>query len=83
MHKERETFAYKNYAAGRIRGYNAEIDKKVGLGMLDEERVNILKDEFSGKMDNFIQKWSEAGDKWVKDRISELSSKEVEPEDDF
>jgi hypothetical protein len=83
LHKERETCAYKNYAAGRIMGYNAEIDKKVRLGLLDEKQANIMKDEFSRKMESFIQKWSEAGDKWVKERLAELCSKEAEPEEDF
>jgi hypothetical protein len=75
MHKETENCAYKNYAAGRIRGYNAEIDKKVILGLLDEEQANKMKDEFSGKMDGFIQKWYEAGNKWLKERLAELSLK--------
>jgi hypothetical protein len=83
VHKERETCAYKNYAARRIWGYNAEVDIKVKSGLLDEEQANKMKDEFSGKMDSFIQKWSEAGDKWVKEKLAELHSKETEPEDDF
>jgi len=83
MHKETENGAYKNYAAGRITGYNAEIDRKVKLGLLDEKQANIMKDEFSCKMESFIQKWSEAGDKWVKEKLAELCSKKAEPEDDF
>ncbi|OGM11681.1 hypothetical protein A2Z22_02005 [Candidatus Woesebacteria bacterium RBG_16_34_12] len=83
LHKETETFAFKNYSTGRITGYNAEIDKKVRLGQLDEERANKMKEEFSGKMDGFIQKWSEAGDKWLKEKLAELCFKEVELEDDF
>jgi hypothetical protein len=83
MHKERKTCAYKNYAAGRVRGYNAELDGKVRLGLLEEGQANELKAEFSGKMESFILKWSEAGDKWVKERLAELSLKEAEPEDDF
>lgn len=83
MHKETENGAYKNYAAGRIRGYNAEIDKKVILGLLDEEQANKMKEEFSRKMESFIHKWSEAGDKWLKERLTELSLKEAEPEEDF
>jgi len=83
LHKERENCAYENYAAGRITGYNAEIDGKVRLGLLDEKQANIMKDEFSGKMGSFIQKWSEAGDRWVKERLAELGSKKAEPEDDF
>jgi hypothetical protein len=83
MHKETENGAYKNYAAGRITGYNAEIDKKVSIGILDEEQANKMKDEFSCKMESFIQKWSEAGDKWVKERLAELGSKKAAPEEDF
>jgi hypothetical protein len=83
MHKERETCAYKIYAAGRITGYNAEIDRKVRLGLLDEEQATKMKEEFSGKMDSFIQRWSEAGDKWVKERLAESGSKQAEPEEDF
>jgi hypothetical protein len=83
MQKERETCAYKIYAAGRVRGYNAEIDGNVRIGLLDEGQVNKMKDEFSGKMESFIQKWSEAGDKWVKEWLAELGSKKAEPEEDF
>ncbi|GFO97488.1 hypothetical protein ig2599ANME_1692 [groundwater metagenome] len=83
MHKETENGAYKNYTAGRIVGYNAEIDRKVRLGLLDEEQADKMKEEFSGKMDSFIHKWSEAGDKWLKERLAELSLKEAEPEEDF
>jgi hypothetical protein len=83
MHKERETCAFKIYAAGRITGYNAEIDRKVRLGMLDEKQANKMKDEFSYKMESLIQKWSEAGDKWVKERLAELCSKKTKPEEDF
>jgi hypothetical protein len=83
MRKEREDDAYKNYAAGRVRGYNAEIDGKVRIGLLDEEQASKMKDEFSGKMVSFIQKWSEAGDKWVKEKLAELGSKKAEPEEDF
>jgi hypothetical protein len=83
MHKAREDEAYKNYAAGKIGGYNAELDGKVRLGLLEEGQANKLKEEFSGKMESFIQKWSEAGDKWVKERLAELDSTEAEPEEDF
>jgi len=85
MHKEIENGAYKNYTAGRIMGYNVEIDKKMSLGLLDEEQANKMKEEFSGKMDSFIHKWSEAGDKWLKEKLTELHSikKDIEPEDDF
>ena len=83
MHKEREDDAYKNYSTGRITGYNAELDGKVRLGLLDEGQANKMKKDFSCKMDGFIQKWSEVGDKWVKERLAELSSKKAEPEEDF
>lgn len=78
IHKETENCAYKNYAAGRIRDYNAEIDRKVRLGLLDEEQANKMKEELSEKMERFIHKWSEAGDKWLKERLGELSLKEAE-----
>lgn len=81
--KETEYRAYKNYAAGRIMGYNAEIDRKVRLGLLEEREGNKMKEEFSFKMGSFIQKWSEAGEKWLKEELAELSSKETEHEDDF
>ena len=83
LRKEREDEAYKNYAAGRVRGYTAELDGKVRLGQLEEEQANKMKDEFSSKMESFIHKWSETGDKWVKERLAELGSKRVEPEDDI
>jgi hypothetical protein len=83
IHKETENGAYKNYAAGRIRVYNIEIDNKVSLGLLDEERANKMKEEFSRKMESFIHKWSEAGDKWLKERRAELILKEAEPEYDI
>jgi len=83
MRTERENRAYKNYAAGRIMGYCAEIDKKVKLGLLDEQQANKMKEEFSGKMDGFMQKWFEAGDKWLKEKLAELHSTKAEPEDDF
>jgi hypothetical protein len=85
MHKETENGAYKNYVAGRIMGYNAEIDKEVRLGLLDEEQANKMKEEFSRKMECFIHKWSEAGDKWLKEKLKELHStkEDDEPEDDF
>ncbi|MBU4223351.1 MAG: hypothetical protein KKA10_17310 [Euryarchaeota archaeon] len=75
--------AYKNYTAGRIIGCNAEIDKKVNLGLLDEKQADKMKEEFSSKMGFFIHKWSEAGDKWLKERLAELSPKEAELEHDF
>jgi hypothetical protein len=61
--------AFKYYATREISAY----DNKVSLGLLDEEQANKMKDEFSRKMDGFIQKWYEAGDKWLKERLAELS----------
>jgi len=83
MHKEAENHAFKDYAGGRIMGYNAKIDKKVMSGRLNEEQADKMKEEFSGKMYIFIQRWSEAGDKWFKEKFSELHSKEEpEPKED-
>ena len=76
--KETENGAYKNYAAGRITGYNAEIDKKVSSGLLDEERANKMKEEISRKIDILIQMWSEAGEKRLKEKIAELFSTKEE-----
>ena len=85
MHKDTENGAYKNYVTGRIMGYNAEIDRKVSLGLLDEEQANKMKEEFSRHMESFIHKWSEAGDKWLKEKLAESRStkEEAEPEEDF
>ena len=41
-----------------------------------------IKWEFSRKMESFIHKWSEAGDKWLKERLGELSLKEAEEDFD-
>ncbi len=75
--------AFKYYTTGGISAYNVEIDKKVSLGLLDEERANKMKEEFSRKIDILIQMWSEAGEKRLKEKLSELCSKEVEHEEDF
>ncbi len=85
LHKETNNSAYKNYAAGRIMGYDVEIDRKVRSGMLDEEQANKMKKEFSCKMESFIHKWSEAGDKWLKEKLTELHStkKDIVPEEYF
>ncbi len=85
IRKETENDAYKKYTAGRITGYNAEIYKKVSLGLLDEGQANRMKEEFSGKMESFTHKWSEAGDKWLREKLTELHStiKDIEPEEDF
>lgn len=84
MHKESEDRAFTDYATGRITAYNAEIEKKVRFGMLDEEQACKMKEEFSSKMEIFIHKWSETGDKWLKEKLAKPRSKEeAEPEDDF
>jgi hypothetical protein len=85
MHKESENHAFADYATGRKTAYNAEIDKKVRLGLLDEEQALKMKKEFSRKMDIFFQKWSESGDKWLKEKLAELHStkEEAEPEKDY
>lgn len=76
--------AFKYYATRGISAYNAEIDKKVTSGLLDEERANKMKEEFSCKIDILIQMWSEAGEKRLKEKLSELcSTKEVEHKEDF
>lgn len=81
----RKKIAFKYYATRGISDYNAEIDKKVILGLLDLEIAIKMKDEFSLKIDILIQMWSEAGEKRLKEQLSELcSTKEgAEPEDDF
>ncbi len=85
MHKESEDHAFTVFATGRITAYNAEIDKKVRLGLLDEEQAIKMKKEFSCKMDIFYQKWSESGNKWLKEKLAELRStkEEAEPEKDY
>ncbi|MDD5615727.1 MAG: hypothetical protein PHH85_05945 [Candidatus Methanoperedens sp.] len=74
----KKRIAFKNYAAGMISAYNAEIEKKVGSGLLDEENADNMKEEFSHKMDIFIQMWSEAGEKRLKEKIEELLSTKEE-----
>ena len=75
--------AFKYYATREISAYNVEIDKKVSLGLLDEERAIKMKEEFSRKIDKLIQMWSEAGEKRLKEKLEELCSIEAEPEEDF
>jgi hypothetical protein len=77
--------AFKYYATREISAYNAEIDKKVGLGLLDEERANKIKEEFSRKIDILIQMWSEAAEKKLKEKLAELCStkEDAKPEEDF
>ena len=74
----KKRIAFKNYATGMISAYNAEIEKKVGYGLLDEENADNMKEEFSHKMDIFIQMWSEAGEKKLKEKIEELFSTKEE-----
>ncbi len=78
----KKRIAYKDYATRSISAYNVEIEKKVGFGLLDEEKADNMKEEFSHKMDIFIQMWSEAGEKKLKEKIAELLSpkEETEPE---
>jgi hypothetical protein len=71
--------AFKYHATRGISAYNAEIDEKVSLGLLDEERANKIKEEFSRKIDILIQMWSEDEDKRLKEKLAELCSKEAEP----
>ena len=68
----KKKIAFKDYTKEMISAYNAYIDKKVGSGLLDEENADNMKEEFSHKMDIFIQMWSEAGEKKLKEMIEEL-----------
>jgi hypothetical protein len=79
----RKKIAFKDYATRGISAYNVEIDKKVSLGLLDVEIAIKMKDEFSRKIDILIQMWSEAGEKRLKEKLSELCSKDTEPEEDL
>jgi hypothetical protein len=84
MHKDAEDHAFKDYAMRRITAYNVEINGKVRIGLLDKAQADKMKHEISSKMDIFIQKWSEAGDKWLKEKYAELHvKKEHEPEEDY
>ena len=73
--------AFKYYASREIAAYNAELDKKVGLGLLDVEIADKIKEEFSHKIDILIQMWSEAAKKRLKEKLAELCSIEAEPEE--
>ena len=77
----RKKTAFKYYANREMSANNTEIDKKVGLGLLNEERANSMKEELSSKVDILIQMWSEAGEKRLKEKLAELCSTEAEPED--
>ncbi len=71
----RKKTAFKYYATRGISAYNIEIDKKVSLGLLDEEIAIKMKEELSRKIDILIQIWSEAGEKRLKEKLSELLQK--------
>jgi hypothetical protein len=75
--------AFKYYASREVAVYNAELDKKVGLGLLDEEQANTMKAEISHKIDILIQMWSEAAEKRLKEKLAELclQKEDAEPED--
>jgi hypothetical protein len=77
--KSEKPIAFKYHATREISAYNAEIDEKVSSGLLDEERANKIKEEFSSKIDILIQMWSEDEDKRLKEKLAELCSKEAEP----
>ncbi len=70
--------AFKNHAVRSISAYYLEIEKKVGSGLLDIEKADNMKREFSHKMDIFIQRWSEDGEKRLKEKIDELLSTKEE-----
>jgi hypothetical protein len=74
--------AFKYYASRELAAYTAELDKKVGLGLLEEEQANTIKAEFSHKIEILVQMWSEAAEKRLKEKLAELSSKDVEPEEE-
>ena len=77
----RKKTAFKYYAARVMSDYNVEIDKKVGLGLLNEERANKMKEELSSKVDTLIQMWSETGEKRLKEKLAELCFTEAVLED--
>ena len=73
--------AFKYYATREISAFNVEIDKKVNLGLLEGEIAIKMKEEISRKIDILIQMWSEAEEKTLKEKLSELCSKDLEPEE--
>jgi hypothetical protein len=79
----RKKLAFKYYANREISAYKVEIDKKMTSGLLNVEMGIKMKDEISCKIDILIQMWSEAGEKRLKEKLSELCSKEAEPEEDL
>jgi len=79
----RRKAAFKYYASRERSAYEVEMDKKVGLGLIDVETGNKMKEEISRKVDILIQTWSEAGEKKLKEKLAELCSpKEDEPKDE-
>ncbi|MCE8424666.1 MAG: hypothetical protein J5U17_02685 [Candidatus Methanoperedens sp.] len=82
IQKETEDRAFKDYDTRRIMAFNAEIDKKMISGLLDEDQAYRMKEEFSRKMEIFFHMWSEAGDKWLKEKLTELHSPKADAEPD-
>ena len=78
----RKKLAFKYHATRGISAYNAEIDKKVSSGLLEEERANKMKEEFSRKIDILIQMWSEDEEKKLKEKLAELLSTKEDAEED-
>ncbi len=76
----KKRLAFKGYVTGTISAYNVMIERKVGSGLLDEEKADIMKEEFSHKMGVFIQMWSEDEEKLLKEKIAELLSTKEETE---
>ena len=74
----KKKIAFKDYTKEMISVYNAEIEEKVGSGLLDEENADNMKEDFSHRMDVFILMWSEEGEKRLKERIEELLSTKEE-----
>ncbi len=70
----KKRLAFKGYINEKIAAYALELEKRVGSGLLSEEKANSMKDEFSHKIGTFIQMWSEEGEKNLKDKIEELLS---------
>lgn len=76
----KKRLAFKSYVTETISAYNVMIERKVGSGLLDEEKADIMKEEFSHKMGVFIQMWSEDEEKLLKEKIVELLSTKEETE---
>jgi len=79
----KKRLAFKSCVTETISAYNVMIERKVVSGLLDEEKANIMKEEFSHKLGIFIQMWSEEGEKNLKEKIEELLSTKEEIEPDF